>query len=88
LVEAELRMTVYQAVLSVEKYRDSAGSLPVELAQVFEGSEDLEGLTYQRLDGSRFRLTGVRGGSAVLFESGDSLSSLLGTARRTMENAR
>jgi hypothetical protein len=88
VAEAELRLTVYQAVLGVEAFRARAGRLPDDLLEVFEGPEDAEGLTYQRLDDARFRLTGVRGDRAVLYETGDSISSLLGNARRMLEAGR
>ena len=88
LVEAELRMTVVQAVLRIEAYRDSAGSLPPTLLETFEGPEDVEGLTYDRLGPNRFRLSAVRGASSVLFESGDSIAAWVAEAKRVMEEVR
>lgn len=85
---AGLRMTVYVAVLRVNAFRDRAGRLPDALAEVFEDPEDLVGLTYERLDAARFRLTGVHGDHAVSYESGDDLRSLVGDARRVLGGAR
>lgn len=86
--QAALRMTVYTAVLRVERFRDSAQVVPTGLAQVFEGPEDMEGLTYERLGPQRFRLTGARGEHVVIYESGDSVSALLGDARQVLQGPR
>lgn len=88
LVEAELRMTVVQAVLRIEAFRDSAGSLPTTLLDAFERPEDVEGLTYDRQGPDRFRLSAVRGVTGVLFESGDSIAAWAADARRVMEEVR
>lgn len=88
VAEAELRLTVYQAVLTVQAYMERAGALPRDLMDVFDGPEDVEGLVYERLDDRRFRLTGVRGDRVVLYETGDSVSALLGNARQMLEAGR
>lgn len=85
VVEAELRMTVAQAVLRLEAFREETGALPADLLEVFEGPEDVEGLVYERLDAGRFRLSGTREGAAVLFESGDPIADWMAGARRVME---
>lgn len=81
-------MTVYVGVLRVRRFRDRTGHLPESLADVFEGPEDLKGLTYERLDEARFRLTGLRGESAVMYETGDDLGALVGDARGILERSR
>lgn len=85
LMEAELRMTVVQAVLRLEAFLDSAGALPLELVTAFEGPEDVEGLHYERLAPDRFRLSAVRGDAVLLFESGDSIGPWIAEARGVME---
>lgn len=88
LVEAEVRMTLYQAVLRLEAYRDSAGSYPEGLEVVFEGPEDLEGLLYERLDPARFRLFATRGVASAMYQTGDSLAAVLGDAVQVLERVR
>lgn len=85
VADASLRLTVYQAVMAVQAFHVRTGVLPGELDEVFPDPVDRSGLTYQRLDFRRFRLTGLRGDRAVMYETGDSISGLLGNARQMLE---
>jgi hypothetical protein len=87
-VDAEVRMTLYQAVLRLDAYRDSVGFYPEGLEAVFEGPEDLEGLRYERLDPARFHLFATRGAASAMYQTGDSLSAVLGDAVRVLERVR
>lgn len=88
LQDAELRLTVYQVVLRLQAYQQETGAFPSRLDQVLDAPEDREGMEYVLLSPGRFRLTGVRGESVVLFETGDAVEDLLGNARRTLEEVR
>lgn len=88
VAEAELRLTVFQAVLAIEAHVERTSALPTSLLDVFEGPEDFDGLVYENLDAGRFRLTGVRGDRVVIYETGDSISALLGNARQVLESGR
>ncbi|GMV08132.1 MAG: hypothetical protein AMXMBFR53_44070 [Gemmatimonadota bacterium] len=88
LVEAEVRMTLYQAVLRLEAFRDSAGAYPERLEQAFEGLEDLEGLVYLRVAPGQIRLEASRGAARAAYRTGDSLAALAGEAVRVMQRVR
>lgn len=87
LVEAELRMTVYQVAMRLNFWLDSAGVLPATLDQAFEGPEDIEGITWERVARDRFRLTGRREDALVRYETGDPLDALVAETRRVLEEA-
>jgi len=88
VVDAEVTMTVYQAVLRLQAFRDSAGRFPEAVDEAFEGPEDTEGFAYQRLAEDRFRLSVVRGDQVVVYETGDSLASLAARAVQTLQQVR
>lgn len=80
-VDTGLRMDMYVAALSVERYRDETGQLPATLDDALEDSADGEDLVYERLGGGTFRLTGVRGSAQASWTSTDPVSELVGGAR-------
>lgn len=88
LVEAEVRLTAYQAVLRLDAFRDSTGVYPESLAEVLEAPEDQEGLSYQRLSAGRFRILARREGATVSYDSSEPVSTLLAGAPRTLEEVR
>lgn len=77
LQEASLRISMANAAQHVERFRKRNARLPGSLA---EAEARGEGIRYDRLGASDFRLVGENGSARVTFTSSDALADFLGNS--------
>ena len=77
LEETSVRMDMFVQASRILNYQEENGRLP---ATAEEAGDPVEGVTYELLDGGRFRLLGGSAGFAHTWDSDDPPDSLLGSA--------
>ena len=75
--EASLRIGMANVAQHVERYRQRRGKLPSTL---LEAGTQVEGITYQPLDSTRWRLIGSHGGVELTLASREPLPKFLGNS--------
>lgn len=84
-LEAGLRMDVYVAVLRIEDFEEETGRLPQTLMEATGDTIPQEDLAYARTGPEGYRVTGVRGGTVVVYESGQPVAEIVQGARSVVE---
>lgn len=79
-VETGLRMEMISMVAEVESYREQTGRVPEALERVVERPP--VGVRYTRLSSESYRMTGERGDTEIIYQSGDPVDDLVGDVRR------
>ena len=74
-IEAGLRMDLWVAALSLNRFRATTGAYPATLDEALETPEDGEDIVYERT-GTGYRLIGQRDTLVVVYESSEPLSAL------------
>ena len=82
-VETGLRMEMLSLIQEIEGYREQTGRVPMTLERVMD--EPPPGVRYTALAGDAYRLTGQRGGSEIVYQSGDPVEELVGDVRRRIQ---
>lgn len=77
-VDAGLRMELFFQAQKIESYREANGRLPDSLHQA---GEPQDGVTYERADGSSYRLVASSGGETLVYDSREPLREFLGDAQ-------
>ena len=77
LQDASLRIGMANTVQHLERHRQRTGKLPRTLA---EAGTQPEGITYQPLDSTEWRLTGTHGGLELTLASDEPLATFLGSS--------
>ena len=76
IVEASLRVAMWQQALHVERYRSDEGRLPVDLGQA--GAPDMTGVSYHQVGKDSYLITGNNGEVDLVLQSEESFDDFLG----------
>ncbi len=84
IVEASLRVAMWQEALYVERYRREEGRLPVDLAQA--GAPDVAGVSYHQVSEDSYLITGSNGEVDLVLQSEESFDDFVGESLKTLAN--
>lgn len=83
-VETGLRMEMLSVVTRIERYRDETGRVPQTLDRILE--EPPADVGFVTFSSDSYQLTGSRGGTQIVYESGDPIEELVGDATERIRN--
>ena len=84
IVEASLRVAMWQEALYVERYRSEEGRLPVDLAEA--GAPDVAGVSYHQVSDDSYLITGSNGEADLVLRSEESFDDFVGESLKTLAN--
>ena len=84
IVEASLRVAMWQQALHVERYRDEKGRLPVDLGQA--GAPNMAGVSYHQIGEESYLITGSNGNADLVLRSEEPFEDFLGESMKTLAN--
>lgn len=82
-VETGLRMEMLSMVEEIDSYREQTGRVPETLERVVDRPPST--VRYTRLSAEAYRLTGQRGETEIIYQSGDPVDDLVGDVRRQIQ---
>jgi len=82
IVEASLRVAMWQEALYVERFRSEEGRLPVDLAQA--GAPDVDGISYTRVGEDSYQISGSNGDVDLVLRSDEPFDDFLGESLKTI----
>ncbi len=86
MVEASLRIAMWQEALYVERYRREEGRLPVDLAQA--GAPHVDGISYHQVGEDDYLITGSNGDVDLVLRSDEPFGDFVGESLKTIANRR
>jgi hypothetical protein len=84
IVEASLRVAMWQQALHIERYRDEEGRLPVDLGQA--RAPTMDGVSYHQVGENSYLITGSNGATDLVLRSEESFQDFLGESIKTLAN--
>ena len=84
IVEASLRVAMWQEALYVERFRGEDGRLPVDLAEA--GAPDVAGVSYHQVSEDSYLITGSNGEVDLVLRSEESFDDFVGESLKTLAN--
>lgn len=84
IVDASLRVAMWQQALYVERYRREEGRLPADLAQA--GAPDVVGVSFHRVAEDSYLITGSSGDMDLVLRSEESFDDFLGESLKIIAN--
>ncbi len=84
IIEASLRVAMWQEALFVERFRSEEGRLPVDLAQA--GAPDVDGISYTQVDEDSYLIVGSNGDVDLVLRSDEPFDDFLGESLKTIAN--
>jgi hypothetical protein len=84
IVEASLRVAMWQQALHVERYRSEEGRLPVDLDQ--SGAPHIDGVSYHKVGEDSYLITGSSGQMDLVLRSDESFDTFLGESLKILAN--
>ncbi len=82
IVEASLRVAMWQEALYVERYHSEKGRLPLDLAEA--GAPDVAGVSYHQVSEDSYLITGSNGEVDLVLRSEESFDDFLGESLKTL----
>lgn len=82
IVEASLRVAMWQEALYVERFRSEEGRLPVDLAQA--GAPDVDGISYTRVGEDSYLIIGSNGDVDLVLRSDEPFDDFVGESLKTI----
>lgn len=84
IVDASLRVAMWQQALYVERYRTNEGRLPEDLAQA--GAPQMDGIFYHRIGEGSYLISGSNGDIDLVLRSEDSFDDFVGESLEIISN--
>lgn len=84
IVDASLRVAMWQQALYIERFRADSGRLPRTMEQA--GAPVVQGVSYTVIAEDRYLITGMNGGLDLAFRSEESLDEFLGQSLQIIAN--
>lgn len=84
IVEASLRVAMWQQALHVERYHEQEGKLPADLPQA--GAPVVHGVSYHQVSEDSYLITGNNEDTDLVLRSEESFDDFLGESLKTIAN--